>query len=159
MAHERATRKLNPEQIVPGRILLAAAARRRRRRARGHLHARSSTGSAAAGHARHDLPQGAEPDPGPGQAQAADRRPDRQGELVGGRHRRQGRRLRGAARKGAEDIKVRRRAVLHPARPDRRRWSTCIRPTSGDTRRRPGLRHRRLPARRARATSPRGAEH
>ena len=39
MAHERATRPLKPEQIVPERVLVAAAARRRRRRAGGQLHA------------------------------------------------------------------------------------------------------------------------
>ena len=155
MAHERATRKLNPQQIVPGRVLVAAAARRRGHRARGRLHRDPRRPRAAARHARHDLPQGAEPDPGPGQAQATHRRPDRPGELVGLGHRPQGRRLRGAALQGRLGQGLRRRAVLHAARPDRRRSSTCIDPDARRHRRRPRLRHRRLPARRPRARRPR----
>jgi hypothetical protein len=45
--------------------------------------------------ARADLPEGPEQDPGSGQAAAADRGPDRQGELVEHGRRREGRRLRG----------------------------------------------------------------
>jgi hypothetical protein len=103
---------------------------------------------AAGGH-RHDLPQGAEQHPGPGQAQAAHRRPHRQGELepVGYRH--QGRCLRGPAEQGCLGQGIRCRPVLHTARSDpgdRRCHPTDRR----RHRHRPRLRHRRLPPRRSR---------
>ena len=97
------------------------------------------------GTAGRHLPQGAEQDPGPGQAAPADRRPDRPRAVDQPGHRCQGRRLRGPAgqeRRGRQD---RRRPVLHPAaaHPGHRRGHA---PGAGDDDLRPRLRHRRLPA-------------
>ena len=136
-----------------------------RRRAGDALHRRSSTSWQAARHARHDLPEGAEPHPGPGQAAQADRRPDRRGELVGHRDRHQGRRLRGAAAKGAEDTS-RAPASTSPRASSSGRSSTACGPSRRHGRR-PGMRHRRLPARRPRvhpdhhaeSLTPRSATH
>ena len=116
MAHERATRKLNPQQIVPAEYSWQRLLDAEGTELEVDLHPDPGRSRAAARHARHDLPQGAEPDPGPGQAQATHRRPDRPGELVGLRHRPQGRRLRGAAVEGRLRQGLRRRAVLHAAR-------------------------------------------
>ena len=70
------------------------------------------------------LPQGAEQDPGPGQAAPADRRPDRRREVDRPRRRRQGRRLRGAAGEERPGHQGRRRAVLHARGRSSGRWST-----------------------------------
>ena len=115
MAHERATRQLKPEQIVPDECSWQRLLDADGDELEVDVHAHPGGPRPAARHARHDLPQGAEPDPGPGQAQAADRRPDRQGELVRDRHRHQGRRLRGAALQGRGGHQVRRGPVLHTA--------------------------------------------
>ncbi len=66
---------------------------------------------------RHHLPQGAEQDPGPGQAAPAGRA-DRRRDVDRPGHRRQGRHLRGAAGEERPGRQVRRRAVLHPAPAD-----------------------------------------
>jgi hypothetical protein len=87
MAHERATRKLNPQQILPVEYSWQKLL--------------DSEGTELevvyteilVGLPRNDLPQGAEPDPGPREAQAADCGPDRPRELVGLRHRPQRRRV------------------------------------------------------------------
>ena len=61
----------------PGRLRLAVAAREGRPGARGPLHGPAQRARQAARAAWPDLPQVPEPDPGPGEAQAPDRRPDR----------------------------------------------------------------------------------
>ena len=65
------------------------------------------------GHARRHLPQGAEQDPGPGEAEAAGLRPDRPRAVDDARRRREGRRLRGAARQERRGRQVGRGPVLH----------------------------------------------
>src|SRR6266702_6970960 len=69
----------------------------RRRRPGGPVPAHAGRTWEAARHARRHLPQGAEQDPGPGEAQATRLGPDRQRDLDDPRRRREGRRLRGAA--------------------------------------------------------------
>ncbi|MEJ7704687.1 MAG: hypothetical protein WKF47_13930 [Geodermatophilaceae bacterium] len=54
--------------------------------------------------------------------------------------------------KGAEDIKSGAGQYFTPRATDSTRWSTCILPTAARHRHRSRLRHRRLPARRPRAT-------
>ena len=63
-------------------LRLAELAGQGRRRAGDALPPRAGGARQASGHARRHLPQGAEQDPGPGQAAPADRGPDRQGEVV-----------------------------------------------------------------------------
>ena len=72
----------------------------------------------AAGHVGHDLPQGPEPDPGPGEVAPAGGEPDQRGDLDRGRRGPEGRRLRGAAAEGRGGHQVRGRAVLHPPSAD-----------------------------------------
>ena len=87
--------------------------------------------------------------PGPGDAAAADRRPDRQGEVVTLDADVKGDAYEGLLEKNAEDVKTGRRPVLHAAaadRGDRRRHAA----RAGHADLRPGLRHRRVPARGAR---------
>ena len=81
------------------------------------IHYRHMLGDArqAVGHAGRHLPQGAEQDPGPGQAAPADRGPDRQGAVVEPVRRREGRRLRGVAAKERRGREGRRGPVLHAA--------------------------------------------
>ena len=151
MAHERTQPPFNRAVArCPTGYDWPVAARPGRRRAGGPLHRHCSNElGTRAGTARADLPQGAEPDPGPGQAAAADRRPDRPGDVDRHRRRRQGRRLRGAAGEERRGHQVRRRPVLHAARPDQgdgRRACSRSRARRSPTR----LRHRRLPARRPR---------
>ena len=137
MAHERATRSSTRSRSFRREYSWQKLLDAEGTELEDRLHAHPGRPCATAGHARHDLPQGAEPDPGPGEAQAPDRRPDRQGELVGLGHRHQGRRLRGVAEQGRRRHEVRRRAVLHAARadPGDRR---CRRPDARRHGRRPG---------------------
>ena len=101
-----------------GRLRLAVSLEQGRRRARGPLQRAAARARQAAGSPWPHLPQGAEPHPGPVEAQAPDRRPHRPGDVDGHRRRRQGRRLRGAAREERRRHQVRRRPVLHAARAD-----------------------------------------
>jgi hypothetical protein len=80
MADERASR-LQPGKPGAQGLRLAEPARRMATSCSTTTATRSSARQSE-GHARADLPQGAEQDPGPGQAAAADRRPDRQGKWV-----------------------------------------------------------------------------
>ena len=68
---------------------------------------------------------------------------------LGDVRRREGRRLRGSAGAERPGHEGRRRPVLHAA-PAHRAIVDCVQPQPGEVDRRPGLRHRRLPARRAR---------
>ena len=88
------------------------------RRPRAAVPAHAGGAGARAGPARHDLPQGAEQDPGPGEA-AAPGRDDRRRDLDRARRRRQGRDLRGAAGAERPGGQERRRPVLHAAAADR----------------------------------------
>ena len=114
---------------------------------RAAIPAHAGGAGARAGPARHDLPQGAEQDPGPGEAAAPGRRlidgetwigldVDVKGEIYEG--------LLEQQRPGGEE---RRRPVLHaaPADPGHGRGHATRRLGADDLR--PGLRHRRLPAR------------
>ena len=99
--------------------------------------------------ARAHLREGAEQDPGPGQAPPAHRRADRQGELALDVGRREGRRLRGPAGAERPGREGRRGPVLHAAAAHRgHRGLRAARAGRGDHR--PRLRHRRLPPRRPR---------
>ena len=69
---------------------------------------------------------------------------------LGDVRRREGRRLRGPAREERPGHQERRGAVLHAARRSSTAIVDCVRPEPGEVDRRPGLRHRRLPARRPR---------
>ncbi len=85
---------------------------------------------------RRDLPQGAERNPGPGQAQAA-RRPHRLGDLAQPAGRREGRDLRGLAGAQRRGRQIGRRPIFHAARADRgdrRRSSIPIRARPSTTR-------------------------
>ncbi len=100
-------------------------------------------------HSRPDLPEVAEQDPQRRHAAQAHRRPHRQAQLVGHRGRHQGRRLRGAvgARCGGREVRC--GPVLHAPRSypghGRLRAATTGRHDHGSR-----VRHRRLPACRAR---------
>ena len=118
MADEQTRPPFNATAFVPEGLDWPSPARARRRRAGGALPARPHRARPAAGDARGRLPQGAEPDPGSGEAAPADRRPDRPRELADARRRREGRRLRGAAREERGGREVGRRAVLHAAAAD-----------------------------------------
>ena len=102
-------------------------------------------------HARADLREGAEPDPGPGQAAPVDRRADRPGGLVGDGRRREGRRLRGTAGEECPGRQGGRAAVLHAAggHPGDGRLRAAA---ARRSRRGSGVRHGWLPARRPRVS-------
>ena len=89
MAHERETRKLKPERIVPAHCswqhLLDADGDELEVTYRHILE-----GLARQPGTRHRLPESAEQDSGSSEAQTAHRRPHRQGELVGDWSRHQG---------------------------------------------------------------------
>ncbi len=85
----------------------------RRAGTRSALHPDSQRIGHHSGPPRGDLPQGSEPHPGPGQAQAAHRRSHRQRDLDDSRRRSQGRRVRGPARAQRRRHQVRGRPVLH----------------------------------------------
>ena len=93
----RRSRRSASRPYRPGRARLAEPARRGTATSSRCTTGTCSTSSASAGDARRRLPQGAEPDPGPGEAPPADRRPDRPRDVDDARRRREGRRLRGAA--------------------------------------------------------------
>ena len=78
MAHEQTQPPCDRPSPIPDGLRLAEPASSTDGDAL-ETHYRHMLGDAgqAAGHARHDLPQGAEQDPGPGQAAPPDRRPDR----------------------------------------------------------------------------------
>ena len=149
MAEERATRPLNAEQVVPDEFSWHQCSGCRGG-ARGHLQPHPARPREPARRARRDLPRRAEQDLEPIAPQDADRRLHRQGELVGGRRRRQRRRLRGTARAQRRRHEVDRRPVLHATRTDpgdgRGRPADDRRPGG-----RSGVRHRRVPACRPRA--------
>ena len=107
-----------PAEHRPRGARLAVAAEAVGRGAGGALHQDPQRAGHHRRHARRDLPQGAEPHPGPGQAAAADPRPDRRRDVDGPRRRHQGRRLRGPARTQRRRHQVRGRAVLHAAGAD-----------------------------------------
>jgi type I restriction enzyme M protein len=93
--------------------------------------------------------QGAEQDPGPGQAAPARRRADRQGELVGDVADVKGDAYEGLLERNAQDVKGGAGQYFTPRAAHRRDRGLRAAPARRD-RRRPRLRHRRLPARRAR---------
>ncbi len=97
-----------------------------------------------------DLPQGAEPDPGPGEAAAADRRPDRPRAVDDARRRREGRRLRGAARRRTPRTSSRGAGQYFTPRPLIRAIVEVMRPEPGMTICDPACGTGGLPARRAR---------
>ena len=149
MADERSQPPYNQPSIDPRRLGLAVAAGEGRRRAVRPLPPHAGGAGQAEGHARPDLRQGAEQVPGPGQAAPPDRGPDRRRELVGAGRRREGRRLRGPAGEERAGHQERRGPVLHAARADPGH-GRLHRAQAGRDDLRPGLRHRRLPARRPR---------
>ena len=81
MADEQTRPPNNKPAIIPKGYELAHSRRPRRRALEIHYrHILEELGKKP-GHAGRDLPQGAEQDSRPGQAQAPDRRPDRQGTM------------------------------------------------------------------------------
>jgi hypothetical protein len=102
----------------------------------------------AHGHARRHLPQGAEQDPGPGQAAPADRGPDRQGAVVEPDADVKGDAYEGLLQKNAEDVKGGAGQYFTP-RPLIAAMVDVRRPAARRNHLRSGLRHRRLPAGRA----------
>ena len=90
MAHERETRSLNPERIVPTHLSWQRLLDADGDELEIDLPAHPRGARPASWRSRHDLPQSAEPHPGPRQAQAARRRPHRSRELVGHGDRHQG---------------------------------------------------------------------
>ena len=148
MADERAGRGLNQERIIPEGLDWQVLLRCSRRRSGDAVHPHPHRAGQADRHAGTDLPEVAEQDPQRGHPAQADRRPHRHAQLVGHRHRHQGRRLRGAAGTRRRGRQVRGRAVLHPASADQghgRLHATL----TGRHDHGPGCRDRRLPARRA----------
>ncbi len=97
----------------------------------------------------HHLPQGAEQDPGPGQAAAAHRRPHRQGAVDSLTADVKGDAYEGLLEKNAQDTKGGAGQYFTP-RALIRAIVEVIRPQPGERDLRSGVRHGRLPARRAR---------
>ena len=100
-------------------------------------------------HARRHFPQGAEQDPGPGQAAAADRGPDRQEQWSSLAADVKGDAYEGLLEKNAAGREKRRGPILHAAPAHRARWWTSFARARGDDLR-SGLRHGRVSARGAR---------
>ena len=118
MADERSRPPYNQPSLIPAQYAWPALLKQGRRRAVRPLPPHARSARQREGHARAHLQQGAEQVPGPGQAAAPDRRPDRRRELVGDGRRREGRRLRGPAGEERAGHQERRRPVLHAARAD-----------------------------------------
>jgi hypothetical protein len=136
----------------PRRARLAEPPRPRRRRARGALHPPAAGARREDRDDRRRLPQGAEPDPGSGEAPEARRRPHRPRDVACARRGREGRRVRRAPRAQRGGREVGRGAVLHAAAAhprDRRGDATG----AGDADLRSRLWNGRLPPRRARVDS------
>ncbi len=98
MADEQTKPPYNKPSPIPKNVDWQSLLKPGRRRAGDPLPPHPRRTRQAAGDARRDLQEGADRDPEPGHAAAADRRSDRPGEVVVDAGRREGRHLRRAAR-------------------------------------------------------------